>query len=948
MIRAALTAGSSYTAVELTPSEGAVLEARTGTGSSAIKTAGPGVAAPYWLRLVRTGNTLAGSVSPDGVKWTSIGSYTVSMASQVYIGLAVCSHANGTLGKVVFDNVTITSSAPPPPDTQPPTVPTGSIALAWNASRDLPNPGGTGVGGYYVYRNGNLAAPFATVTAGTTAYTDSGLAAATAYSYQIAAFDLATPANVSAPSAALAVTTQSAPPPPPPPTIGNLIVGNGGSFTYAVCGPGASCGATTGFAAGALQYVDRQSPAYQIVAPVPTALNGQTFIQTAEGDSSADAGGANFLSFTLEQSATVYVAHDVQVVPLPAWLTSNFLDTGVSVANNNGSPGSTFEIYSNIYPSGAQVQLGANTATGTTAYSMYSVIVAPTPVNTISPNPPGTFALIPNCNSAAVVGLTWAAAAANPGGLPIAGYRISRNGTPIATVSYAQTSYQDTTVVQSSSYVYALAAFDQAGNVSPALSLNATTNAMSPTGDAPYCPSTLITAMTFNFLGLYSETNGNDNRPPTSPIDVPPYTDSSDLWPVTQAADNNTYAFFGDGWGLCGIAATSATKTSFGFAKMTGPPTGSGCPSQWSNLYGGYDSALPYGVYTSCCTTDTGLILGKAGAVVAVGNDFYAVGGVWRSADLTNWLNIQDGKRPPYSAPDNHQEIISSTGPGNGGQQWTDSATDLCNATGTAANPVWGGALAVCPYSFVQFGAGYTGLPANLAGYVYLYAIPTALSLASTGPGGTYLLRVPITPSVQLLNPGAYQYFAGLDTNGNPIWSGNSNQKQAVFSDQIDRKYQYTSSDGTACAGQQVSMGMSLGEADYNPQLGRFIATAQAQAGQVAFYEAPNPWGPWSVISYANLSMANIFNSGWGAPSGGLGGGYCNGSTYVNGGSTGVHIANGFTDSTGTVLQIVFAGSGEAPASASQLGGWNLNSNGFGNSMDSFNMVQATMTVNPP
>jgi hypothetical protein len=94
--------------------------------------------------------------------------------------------------------------------------------------------------------------------------------------------------------------------------------------------------------------------------------------------------------------------------------------------------------------------------------------------------------------------------------------------------------------------------------------------------------------------------------------------------------------------------------------------------------------------------------------------------------------------------------------------------------------------------------------------------------------------------------------------------------------------------------------------------------------------------------------MANIFNSGWGAPSGGLGGGYCNGSTYVNGGSTGVHIANGFTDSTGTVLQIVFAGSGEAPASASQLGGWNLNSNGFGNSMDSFNMVQATMTVNPP
>jgi hypothetical protein len=98
------------------------------------------------------------------------------------------------------------------PDTQAPTVPsalaatavaTGSVSLSWNTSTDLPTPGGTGVGGYYVYRNG---ASVATVTNGNS-FTDSPLTALTGYSYQVAAFDQATPPNVSAPSPALAVTT---------------------------------------------------------------------------------------------------------------------------------------------------------------------------------------------------------------------------------------------------------------------------------------------------------------------------------------------------------------------------------------------------------------------------------------------------------------------------------------------------------------------------------------------------------------------------------------------------------------------------------------------------------------------------------------------------------------------------------------------------------------------
>jgi chitodextrinase len=107
-------------------------------------------------------------------------------------------------------------------DTQAPTVPTGlvasnistsSLTLSWNASTDLPNPGGAGVGGYVVYRNGTQ---IANVTI--TSYTDAALAPSTSYSYTVVAFDKAIPANVSARSAALVVMTVADTQPPTAPT----------------------------------------------------------------------------------------------------------------------------------------------------------------------------------------------------------------------------------------------------------------------------------------------------------------------------------------------------------------------------------------------------------------------------------------------------------------------------------------------------------------------------------------------------------------------------------------------------------------------------------------------------------------------------------------------------------------------------------------------------------
>jgi hypothetical protein len=74
-------------------------------------TVSSGLAAPYWVRLARTGNVFRAYAAPDGVNWTLTGTTKVAMNSNVYVGLAVCSVDNGTLCQAQFDNVTFSTSA---------------------------------------------------------------------------------------------------------------------------------------------------------------------------------------------------------------------------------------------------------------------------------------------------------------------------------------------------------------------------------------------------------------------------------------------------------------------------------------------------------------------------------------------------------------------------------------------------------------------------------------------------------------------------------------------------------------------------------------------------------------------------------------------------------------------------------------------------------------------
>jgi RHS repeat-associated protein len=71
---------------------------------------------PYWVMLVRSGSTFTAYEAPDGVNWLQIGSSeTITMAQDVYIGLAVSSYSNSSVASATFDNVSINTAAAPAP-----------------------------------------------------------------------------------------------------------------------------------------------------------------------------------------------------------------------------------------------------------------------------------------------------------------------------------------------------------------------------------------------------------------------------------------------------------------------------------------------------------------------------------------------------------------------------------------------------------------------------------------------------------------------------------------------------------------------------------------------------------------------------------------------------------------------------------------------------------------
>jgi len=113
MIREGLEAGSKHAMVVVTPSSGISFQRRLTANAASENSDASGLAAPYWVKLTRTGNVFTAQRSADGVTWVDIAAtvpVNILMATDVYIGLALTSHDTAISTGAEFSNVSMTGN----------------------------------------------------------------------------------------------------------------------------------------------------------------------------------------------------------------------------------------------------------------------------------------------------------------------------------------------------------------------------------------------------------------------------------------------------------------------------------------------------------------------------------------------------------------------------------------------------------------------------------------------------------------------------------------------------------------------------------------------------------------------------------------------------------------------------------------------------------------------
>jgi glucose/arabinose dehydrogenase len=118
MLRTSLTANAAHSLLSISPIEGVAFERRDETDFGTALVSGGAIAAPRWVRLVRSGNQISGYHSANGINWTLVSTATLNFPTEIFAGLAVTAANNAALCTAVFDNVSVSKTVP----NQPPTV----------------------------------------------------------------------------------------------------------------------------------------------------------------------------------------------------------------------------------------------------------------------------------------------------------------------------------------------------------------------------------------------------------------------------------------------------------------------------------------------------------------------------------------------------------------------------------------------------------------------------------------------------------------------------------------------------------------------------------------------------------------------------------------------------------------------------------------------------------
>ena len=112
MARESLSQGSRFAAAVATPSiNGCFFEWRDPAASASSSTGNFPANYPFtWLRLKRLGNVFTGFASYDGQTWTQLGSVTIAMSNQVYLGFSLSSHGTNATTAQFLDEADVTGN----------------------------------------------------------------------------------------------------------------------------------------------------------------------------------------------------------------------------------------------------------------------------------------------------------------------------------------------------------------------------------------------------------------------------------------------------------------------------------------------------------------------------------------------------------------------------------------------------------------------------------------------------------------------------------------------------------------------------------------------------------------------------------------------------------------------------------------------------------------------
>lgn len=106
--RESLAVNARQVTIGVTSASGSALYTRAAGAAPNLKLAGPAVAAPQWVKIVRKANSFAVSISPDGASWTLVATKTIAMAPTSLAGLYLGAKTTDSAATAVFDQVTLT------------------------------------------------------------------------------------------------------------------------------------------------------------------------------------------------------------------------------------------------------------------------------------------------------------------------------------------------------------------------------------------------------------------------------------------------------------------------------------------------------------------------------------------------------------------------------------------------------------------------------------------------------------------------------------------------------------------------------------------------------------------------------------------------------------------------------------------------------------------------